>query len=122
MQMRPHIMLQGGVAEAAIAHWRRAFGDLVVKEPEPPALLWHITCGGQTFTLFDSPEPHEFGPTPTWSFMVDLDTADAVDRIHEVLAQDGGTLMPPDTYPFAQRFAWVEDRFGLSWQLRFGPS
>jgi len=25
--------------------------------------------------------------------------------------------MPPDQYPFAQRYAWLSDRYGVSWQL-----
>src|SRR5690349_19784841 len=31
---------------------------------------------------------------------------------------DGGTvLMPLDEYPFSKRFGWIQDRYGLSWQL-----
>ncbi|MEM8592502.1 MAG: VOC family protein [Pseudomonadota bacterium] len=120
MKVRPHIMLHSGVAGAAIALWREALPGLSASEPEPPALLWRISVGGQDFTLFDSPQPHEFVPTPSWSFMVDLETAEAVDAAHSILAEGGNTIMPADAYDFAQRFAWVEDRFGISWQLRFG--
>lgn len=85
-------------------------------------MLWQLSIGGQDFTLFDSPAPHEFAPTPSWSFMVDVDTAEAVDAAHGVLEEGGKVLMPPDAYDFAERFAWVEDRFGISWQLRFGAA
>ena len=40
-----------------------------------------------------------------------------LERLTTELGQDGRTLMPLDNYGFSQRFAWVEDRFGVSWQL-----
>ncbi|OZT78146.1 VOC family protein [Salinicoccus roseus] len=34
---------------------------------------------------------------------------------------DGGTaLMPLDEYPFSKKYGWVEDKFGVSWQLILG--
>ena len=33
------------------------------------------------------------------------------------LTEGGDTMMPPDGYGFSRRFAWVSDRFGVSWQL-----
>ena len=121
IRARPHIMLQGGVAPDAVALWKRAFPDLEAVPPQPPAMLWRITVGGQDFTLFDSPEPHEFAPTPSWSFMIDVMHANEVDQILDVLADGGTVVMPAGAYEFANRFAWVEDAFAISWQLRFGP-
>ncbi len=60
---------------------------------------------------------------PSISFMVNFDPAqepDATRRIDAVWAKlvDGGTvLMPLDTYPFSERYGWVQDKYGLSWQL-----
>jgi len=51
--------------------------------------------------------------------MVDCASAAEVDRLFAALSDQGKTLMPLDAYPFARRFAWVNDRFGVSWQLRF---
>jgi uncharacterized glyoxalase superfamily protein PhnB len=33
------------------------------------------------------------------------------------LSRDGVVLMSLDRYPFSERFGWVTDRFGVSWQL-----
>jgi predicted 3-demethylubiquinone-9 3-methyltransferase (glyoxalase superfamily) len=34
-----------------------------------------------------------------------------------VLSEGGGVLMPLGNYGFSRRFGWVNDRFGVSWQL-----
>lgn len=115
-------MLSEGQVSAAVAHWARAFPALKVEPPAPPALLWRMRLGGQDVTLFESPGPLDFTPTPAWSFMVDVERAEEVDAGHAVLAEGGSTLMPPDSYEFAERFTWVEDRFKVSWQLRFGAA
>ncbi|AGA35150.1 3-demethylubiquinone-9 3-methyltransferase [Thioalkalivibrio nitratireducens DSM 14787] len=60
---------------------------------------------------------------PSISFMVNFDPAqddDAGTRIDEVwarLSEGGKVLMPLDRYPFSERYGWIQDRFGLSWQL-----
>lgn len=118
--VRPHIMLQGGVAEDAISLWRQAFPSLTATPPSGVAGLWEITVEDQRFTLFDSQQPHAFGPTPAWSFMVDVDDAEHVHDLGDILSAGGTVLMPADAYPFAEQFTWVEDRFGVSWQVRFG--
>ncbi|MEM1302460.1 MAG: VOC family protein [Pseudomonadota bacterium] len=121
MQVGPHIMLRGGVVPDAVALWQRAFATLTATAPDDPMEVWRIKIGGQEFTVFDSPAVHDFGPTPAWSFMVDVDSAAEVQDIADILAKDGSVLMPLGSYDFAECFAWVADRFGISWQLRCGP-
>jgi len=78
-----------------------------------------MSLKGQKLFFFDSPMKHAFTFTPSISLMVDCDSAEEVDRLFTALSDQGKTLMPLDAYPFARRFAWVDDRFGVSWQLRF---
>lgn len=60
---------------------------------------------------------------PSISFMVNFDPSqdkDAKTRIDEVwakLSEGGKALMPIDKYPFSERYGWVQDKYGLSWQL-----
>lgn len=64
-----------------------------------------------------------FKPNPSISFMLNFDPAqdpDAKTRIDEVWHKflDGGkVLMPIEKYPFSERYGWIEDRYGVSWQL-----
>lgn len=60
--------------------------------------------------------------TPAISFFVTVDAADEVDRLWHGL-EDGGTpRVPLGAYPFADRFGWIEDRFGVNWQLSTGDA
>ena len=64
-----------------------------------------------------------FRPNPSISFMVNFDPSqdkDARNRIDEVwehFSKNGKILMPLDQYPFSDRFGWIEDKYGFSWQL-----
>jgi predicted 3-demethylubiquinone-9 3-methyltransferase (glyoxalase superfamily) len=55
--------------------------------------------------------------TPAVSFFVQCQSEQEVDEIWPKLSEGGMALMPLDTYPFSEKFGWVQDRFGLSWQV-----
>ncbi len=64
-----------------------------------------------------------FKLNPSISFMVNFDPSrdsearKRLDSVWEKLAQGGKVLMPLEEYPFSERYGWIQDRFGLSWQL-----
>ena len=72
---------------------------------------------GQLFMCIDSYIEHAFTFTPAISLYVTCCTEDEIDRVFQKLSQDGKVLMPLTTYPFSEKFGWIEDRFGVSWQL-----
>jgi predicted 3-demethylubiquinone-9 3-methyltransferase (glyoxalase superfamily) len=65
----------------------------------------------------------EFKFNPSISFIVNFDPSrekDAKEKIDEAwnkLSQGGTVLMPLDKYPFSERYGWIQDKYGLSWQL-----
>lgn len=63
-----------------------------------------------------------FRPNPSISFIVACDRKDQVDALWEKLGEGGQALMPLDTYPFSPRYGWMQDRYGLSWQLMLPPA
>lgn len=58
-----------------------------------------------------------FSPNPSVSFFVNCDSKEEVSRLWVVLSDGGKTLMPLDAYPFSEWYGWVEDRYGVSWQV-----
>ena len=74
---------------------------------------------GRKLEFFDSPVRHAFTFTPSISFAVVCESAEEVDRLFAALSEGGQVLMGLDAYPFARRYGWINDRFGVSWQLRF---
>jgi predicted 3-demethylubiquinone-9 3-methyltransferase (glyoxalase superfamily) len=57
--------------------------------------------------------------TPAVSFLVSCSTKEEVDSLWKKLSEGGMALMPLDAYPFSERFGWMQDRFGLSWQVMY---
>lgn len=76
-----------------------------------------FTLKGQTFMCIDSSVQHAFTFTPAISFFVPCETEAEVEDAFDKLSRDGTVLMPLGVYPFSRKFAWVQDKFGVSWQL-----
>ena len=89
--------------------------------PDGECEVVEFTMAGQTF--FGISSAHKLGINPSISFMINFDPSrypDAAQRINEVwarLAEGGKVMMPLGSYPFSERFGWVEDKHGVSWQL-----
>jgi predicted 3-demethylubiquinone-9 3-methyltransferase (glyoxalase superfamily) len=76
---------------------------------------------GQEFMAIDSAGEHGFSFTPSISLYVNCGSEEEITRLYEKLSDNGGVLMPLDKYPFGEKFGWVTDRFGISWQLNLLP-
>ncbi|WP_306117801.1 MULTISPECIES: VOC family protein [unclassified Roseitalea] len=75
------------------------------------------TLGGQNFMAIDSTVDHGFTFTPAASIFVNCTDDEEITQVFEGLSEGGQVLMALDSYPFSRRFAWVADRYGVSWQL-----
>lgn len=76
-----------------------------------------FSLNGQNFMCIDSPVKHGFTFTPAISLYVSCPDEAKITRYFDALSADGQVLMPLAAYPFSKKFAWVSDRFGVSWQL-----
>ena len=70
---------------------------------------------GHDFTALNG-GPH-FRITPAISFFVNCETADEVDELWGALSDGGMALMPLGAYPFSPKYGWIQDRYGVSWQV-----
>ena len=88
-------------------------------EAGPEGSVVHATfsLAGQEFMCIDSYVQHGFAFTPAMSLYVTCETEAEIDRLFERLSDGGQVMMPLAAYPFSPKFAWVGDRFGVSWQL-----
>ncbi|MCR9229064.1 MAG: VOC family protein [Flavobacteriaceae bacterium] len=72
---------------------------------------------GKQFICSDSFIQHEWNFTPAISNWVACETKEDISHLFEKLSESGDVKMPLDNYGFSKQFAFVEDRFGVSWQL-----
>jgi len=89
----------------------------IIKNPPPlgDAEIVGFELAGQQFVAI-SAGPY-FKQNPTISLMVTCFTSEEVDKLWEALSESGTELMALGEYPFSKRYAWVQGRYGLSWQL-----
>lgn len=89
-------------------------GDCDVVSFELMGFSFESISAGPYFTL-----------NPSISFMVNFDPSQdseartRIDEIWEKLSEGGKILMPLDAYPFSTRYGWIQDKYGVSWQLIF---
>lgn len=123
----PHLWFDREVKEA-VEFYTAIFPDSritssVVLPNTPPGdtLVYTFSLNGYTFMAINGGS--YFKINPSISFMVNFDPArdgkarDNLDVLWENLSQDGLVLMPLQEYPFSKRYGWIQDKFGLSWQL-----
>jgi predicted 3-demethylubiquinone-9 3-methyltransferase (glyoxalase superfamily) len=74
-----------------------------------------VELAGSQFILFNGgPQYH---PTPAISFFVQCETPEEVQGLWDALSQGGKAMMPLDKYAWSEKYGWVEDKFGVSWQV-----
>jgi predicted 3-demethylubiquinone-9 3-methyltransferase (glyoxalase superfamily) len=80
-----------------------------------------FALAGQPFMAISAGPLFKFNPSV--SFILNFDPSrdknarKSLDAVWEKLSQGGTALMPLDKYPFSERYGWIQDKYGLSWQL-----
>ena len=58
-----------------------------------------------------------FKINPSISLYVYCGSVNEIERLYLELSNGGMVMMPLDKYPWSEKYAWVQDKFGITWQL-----
>ena len=111
-----------GTADEAARFYADVFREGSVVE-QVPGLAATVSIHGFRLSLINGGD--QYAPNPSISCILNFDpllfgseeqARTYLDELYERLSA-GGVLMELGEYPFSQRYAWVRDRFGMTWQL-----
>jgi predicted 3-demethylubiquinone-9 3-methyltransferase (glyoxalase superfamily) len=117
----PHLWYDKEAKEAALFYIslfdESKLLDVTVIEntPSGDSEVVSFELAGQHFKAISAGPYFQFNPS--MSFMVACYCIEEVNTKWKALLEGGTELMPLGEYPFSKRYGWVQDRYGLSWQL-----
>ena len=65
--------------------------------------------GGPMFTI-----------NPSISLFVTCETDDEIETLWQKLSNGGRAMMSLQKYPWSEKYGWLKDKFGMTWQLMLG--
>jgi predicted 3-demethylubiquinone-9 3-methyltransferase (glyoxalase superfamily) len=111
-QLYPCLWFNGNAEEAA-RFYCGILKDSSVKVCTPMVVTFEL-CGKQFMGLNGGPM---FKPNPSISFFIKCETVDETNDTWNKLSEGGKALMPIDKYPWSERYGWIQDKFGFTWQV-----
>ncbi|MBW7955477.1 VOC family protein [Patescibacteria group bacterium] len=120
-KITPHLWFDKEAKEAA-TFYTSLFPDSAIQEttvlqdtPSGTADVVRIKIAGYELVLLNAGPYFKFNPSV--SFVVSCSTAEEVDQYWKTLSEGGSVLMELAEYPFSKRYGWLQDKYGLSWQI-----
>jgi len=89
-------------------------------QPKGSVLTASFQLNGQEFIALNGGPVFKF--TPAISFFVNCETENEVSDLWEKFSEGGQVMMELSEYPFSKKFGWIQDKYGLSWQLNLTGS
>ncbi|MEJ7559745.1 MAG: VOC family protein [Pedobacter sp.] len=114
-QIYPCIWFDGNAHQAAELY-TAAFTNSRIISTNPMVVIFEIM--GKKFMGLNGGLSHK--PNPSISFSITFTSKDELDLAWNLLILDGQPLMPLDQYPWSDYYGWLQDKYGVSWQLSVG--
>jgi len=95
-------------------HYSEA-GAEVAGKPKGSVMTVPFQLYGQDFVALNGGPLFKFNPSV--SFFMNCKTADEVENLWNKLSEGGTALMPLDKYHFSEKYGWIQDKYGVSWQI-----
>ncbi len=89
--------------------------NIIKDTPSGDCDIVNFELAGMEFMAISAGPYFKFNPAI--SLFVVFDNEKEIEMVWNKLIEGGKALMPYDTYPWAKRYGWVQDKYGLSWQL-----
>ena len=102
-----------GQAKAAAEFYSSIFPNSKILSHNPIVTMWEL-CGQKFMGLDGGPM---FKANPSISFFVTCESREEIDAIWNQLAADGKIMMALNQYEWSDYYGFVEDKFGISWQI-----
>jgi predicted 3-demethylubiquinone-9 3-methyltransferase (glyoxalase superfamily) len=111
----PCLWFNGNAAEAA-NYYCSIFRNSEVLDNNPVVVTFR--SAGQKFMCLNGGPQFSFNPSI--SFYVVCETENEVDGYWNTLKDGGKIMMPLDKYHWSEKYGWLQDKYGVSWQLALG--
>ncbi len=114
-KMYPCLWFQGNAREASEFYCGVFRDSQIIDQNE---WVVRFESSGQYFMCLNGGP--EFKITPAISFYVLCETSEELDEYWNKLMVDGKVMMPLDKYDWSEKYCWLQDQYGVSWQLALG--
>lgn len=111
----PCIWFDGNAREAA-DFYCSVFGDAIITSENQMVVTFESS--GQKFMCLNGGPGSKINPSV--SFYVICETEEEIDTLFRKLLEGGSELMPLSKYEWSRKYVWLQDKFGVSWQLSYG--
>ena len=114
-KITPCLWYNGNAGEAADLYCS-IFTNAKIASRSP--IVFEINVAGQSITLLDGGPMYQ--PNPSISLFYICENANELDRVWNGLNKEGEVLMALDKYPWSEKYGFISDKFGVSWQISLG--